>query len=191
MTPSSSARTQAVALSIAGIGLVLAGASLWLFVSAQSPASESSVLDLSVIPARVEFAAPAVKLRDLSGKESALDDSLGKVVLVNLWATWCPPCKAEMPTLQKFHDEHFGQGFTVVAINDGESDAVVRRFVNERGLTIPVWLDPNYLATEVAFRAANLPTSYVIDRAGVVRLMWVGAIDESALEQYVLPLIEE
>ena len=114
-----------------------------------------------------------------------------QVVLVNLWATWCPPCKAEMPAYQEFYDEHGATGLTVIAINDGEAPGVVRRFVDDRRLTFPVWLDPKYAATEVAFRTANLPTSYVIDRSGVVRLMWIGAIDKPTLDEYVSPLIEE
>lgn len=191
MTASSSNRGRAAALAIAGLGLILGGASLSMLVIRHPPEGKSIAREVSAVPAHVDFAAPELTLQDLYGRTGALADDRGKVILVNLWATWCPPCKAEMPTLQQFHTEHLHEGFTVIAINDGESATAVRRFADERGLTFPIWLDPKYVATEVAFRAVNLPTSYVIDRTGKVRLIWVGAINTSMLERYVVPLIEE
>jgi peroxiredoxin len=95
-----------------------------------------------------------------------------------------------MPTLQSFHDKYWDQGFAIVAINDGDSIDLVQPFVREYGLTFPVWLDEEYLS-EVAFNTQNLPSSFVIDRNGTVRLMWIGAISARVLEKYVPPLIKE
>ena len=77
---------------------------------------------LSAVPVRVEFVAPQLSLGDLHEViTAALTDFRGQVVLVNLWATWCPPCKSEMPVYQEFFDAHREAGFAVVAINDGEA----------------------------------------------------------------------
>jgi cytochrome c biogenesis protein CcmG, thiol:disulfide interchange protein DsbE len=112
-------------------------------------------------------------------------------VLVNLWATWCPPCKEEMPALESFYRKYKSDGFVIVAINDGDPAPDVLQFVEEYGLTFPVWLDPAYIATEQAFKTLNLPTSYVIDRSGTIVLSWVGGINEKTLEDYVTPIIKE
>jgi len=121
----------------------------------------------------------------------SLADYRGQVILVNLWATWCPPCKEEMPALQSFYNQHKDQGFIVVAINDGDPTKDVLQFVKDYKLTFPVWLDPTYLATERAFKSLNLPTSFVIDRNGVVQLQWVGGISRKMLDKHVIPLITE
>jgi cytochrome c biogenesis protein CcmG/thiol:disulfide interchange protein DsbE len=113
------------------------------------------------------------------------------VVLVNLWATWCPPCKEEMPTLQSFYNKYKDRGFVVIAINDGDPTEDVLQFVQEYQLTFPVWLDPTYVATEQAFKTLNLPSSFVIDREGTIQLRWVGGISRRMLDQYVTPLITE
>ena len=96
-----------------------------------------------------------------------------------------------MPGLQHFHERHRDEGFTVIAVDDGDPKQQVVEYVNSRGLTFPVWLDPTYVATDRAFKTANLPSSYVIDRDGIIRLVWFGAISEANLEKYVTPLIKE
>ena len=132
-----------------------------------------------------------VTLSDLRGVRHSLSEHVGKVLLVNLWATWCPPCTAEMPIFQRFYEAHRLEGFVVIAINDGEPAADVDAFIEDHGLSFPVWLDPTYEATDRAFKAANLPTTYIIDRGGRVRLMWIGAISAANLDRYVTPLIKE
>jgi len=143
-----------------------------------------------VLPMRVEYPAPDLRLTDLTGAPVALSEHLGQVVLVNLWATWCPPCKAEMPTLQGYYEDHHADGFVIVAISDGDPVDAVVDFVEEYGLTFPVWPDLTYKGT-AAFRTDNLPSSFVIDRQGVVRLAWIGEITRANLERYVTPMIEE
>jgi thiol-disulfide isomerase/thioredoxin len=137
----------------------------------------------------VRFPAPALSLNDAQGVKRSLADYQGQVVLVNLWATWCPPCKEEMPTLQAFYDKYREDGFVIIAINDGDPTPDVLQFVEDYQLTFPVWLDPTYIATEEAFHTLNLPASFVIDRDGTIQLTWVGGISYSALEEYVAPLI--
>lgn len=164
---------------------------MWLLWNPAALDSASGSADLSAMPVQVQFAAPDLTLNDLSGQAGSLADFVGQVVLVNLWATWCPPCKEEMPVFQDFYTEHRGEGFTVLAINDGEHSAAVRSFVEDWQITFPVWLDPSYEASDHAFRTASLPTSYIVDRAGLVRLMWIGAINRPNLDQYVIPILQE
>lgn len=181
-----------LALLSAGLGLILLGiVTFYIFSSWRAEQDALQPTDFSAIPAAVEYQAPSLKLSDMDGVSHALADYRGQVVLINLWATWCPPCQAEMPLLQKYFDKYRGSGFTVVAIEDGEPAADVKSFVSQYRLTFPVWLDSTHLATDHAFKTANLPSSYVVDRDGKVRLVWYGAISESNLEKYVTPLIEE
>ena len=147
--------------------------------------------DFSTVPAQVNFAAPELTLTDTQGVERSLVDYRGEVVLVNLWATWCPPCKEEMPAFQAFYNKHADKGFTIIAINDGDPEPDVLQFVKEYELTFPIWLDPTYIATEQAFNTLNLPTSFVIDRNGIIRLTWVGGISRTMLDKHVTPLITE
>jgi thiol-disulfide isomerase/thioredoxin len=169
-----------------GAGLMLTG--IVLFMLLYNPAALPD--DLSAVPAQVDFASPKLTLTDLSGKPVSLDDYRGSVVLVNLWATWCPPCREEMPALQTFYEKHKSDGFVIASINQEETREVVEPFVKEFGLTFPVWLDLNYQA-EKEFKTNSLPSSFVIDRTGRVRLMWVGGISKKNLEKYVTDIIKE
>jgi thiol-disulfide isomerase/thioredoxin len=174
------------AMLLIGVGLIVIGFVLFVLLK-DSPASS---VELSAVPVAVDYAAPKLNLEDLSGKPVSLDDYSGKVVLVNLWATWCPPCREEMPTLQTFYEKYKSDGFVLVAINQEETREVVQPFVDQYGLTFPVWLDLDYLA-ERKFNTENLPSSFVINREGRVRLMWLGGISKQNLEKYVTILIKE
>ncbi len=103
-------------------------------------------------------------LTDLSGKPWHLRDLKGQVLLVNFWATWCPPCRKEMPDLQALYDKYKGQGFLVLSISDEESATVVP-FIAERKITYPVLLDPGRKVND-AFMVEGIPKSFVYDREG-------------------------
>lgn len=178
-----------------GIGLItlsIVGFLMWPGTNqseaeTQAPATRSE--GPSSIPISVEYPAPALTIIDLEGRPVSLQDYLGKVILVNNWATWCPPCKAEMPALQEYYEAHKDQGFMIVAIEAGDEPSSIKQFVDEYSLTFDVLADPNMLALAV-FRNDGLPNSYVIDREGVVRLAWTGAISLSMLETHLTPLLE-
>ena len=174
-------------LILLGLGLLLIGASAY-FLFQQQSATQS---DLSAIPVKVDYPAPELSLTDLKGRPSSLADYRGQVVLVNLWATWCPPCKEEMPALESYYRKHAQDGFSIIAINDGDPTADVVKFVEDYGLTFPVWLDPTYIGTEKAFKTLNLPSSFVIDRDGQIVLSWVGGVNLRTLEKYVTPILAE
>jgi len=103
-------------------------------------------------------------LTDLQGQPWHLRDLRGKVVLVNFWATWCPPCRKEMPDLQALYDKYKDRGFLVLSISDEES-AKVSPFIAERKITYPVLLDPGRKVNE-AFVVEGIPKSFVYDREG-------------------------
>ena len=180
----SSSRGALISMALMGTGLMILGATLFAMY-----ANQSSDMDYSTVPAAVNYAAPNLELTDLSSARVSLQDYRGQVALVNLWATWCPPCKAEMPTLKSFYENYKDRGFVVIGIDDGESADVVTSFVNDYGLTFPIWLDEKYV-TEETFGTMQLPTSWVIDRQGRVVFTWVGAISRKMLEKYVVPVIE-
>jgi len=103
-------------------------------------------------------------LTDLQGKAWTLSALRGKVVLVNFWATWCPPCRKEMPDLETLYDRFKDQGFVILAISDEEA-AKVQPFIAERKITYPVMLDPGRKVNEL-FRVEGIPKSFVYDREG-------------------------
>jgi peroxiredoxin len=159
------------------------------FVVMDSPRSDSDAASLSsVVPVAVDFVAPELSLENINGQTESLADYRDWVVLVNNWATWCPPCKAEMPTLAAYYNEHQSEGFTIIAIEAGDSLDAVAPFVQSYKLKFPVWLDPDGLSLR-AFGNGTLPNSYVIDRSGTVRYAWTGEINRDMLEKYITPLL--
>ena len=174
---------------ILGAGLILVGIAVILLLSGnQSTAASPQADNLSTIPAAVNYPAPDLSLQNVNGKTESLVDYRDKIVLVNNWATWCPPCKAEIPTLEVYYKAHAANGFMIVGIEAGEPQADVSKFVQEHEMTYPVWFDLKNAALD-AFKNQNLPSSYVIDRKGVIRLAWVGEISQAMLEKYVTPLL--
>ncbi len=175
-----------------GIGLILVGVALLIFWPKPGSASGSvpSADEMSVVPAAVNYAAPQLALQNINGNTESLSDFRQDVLLVNNWATWCPPCKAEMPTLEAYYEAHAAEGFMIVAIEAGEPKDAVSQFAQSYGLKFHVWVDPQNASLAV-FRNQNLPNSYVIDRAGMVRYAWTGAISRAMLEKYVTPLLTQ
>jgi thiol-disulfide isomerase/thioredoxin len=173
-----------------GVGLILIVIALFAILQGANEASASIPVDRSVVPVAVNYAAPQLALENVNGKTESLKDFRGQVLLVNNWATWCPPCKAEMPTLEKYYEAYASQGFNIVAIESGEGKDEVAQFVNNFKLQFSVWLDPDGAALN-AFKNGNLPNSYVIDRNGIVRYAWTGEVSFAMLEKFVTPLIKE
>jgi thiol-disulfide isomerase/thioredoxin len=103
-------------------------------------------------------------LTDLEGKTWTLKSLQGKVVLVNFWATWCPPCRKEMPDLDSLYQRFKGQGLVILAISDEEADKV-KPYLAERKVTFPILLDPGRKVNEL-FRIDGIPKSFVYDRNG-------------------------
>ncbi len=170
------------------LGVFLIG---FAILSLASQNSEGQATDSSsVVPLKVSFVAPELALQNINGQTESLADYRDHIVLVNNWATWCPPCKAEMPTLAAYYNAHSAEGFMIIAIEAGDPVEGVAKFAQSYGLQFRVWLDPNGASLK-AFGNGNLPNSYVIDRAGMVRYAWTGEISKAMLEKYVTPLLAE
>lgn len=179
-----------IAMIMIGVGLIAIGIMFMLILNNREKTASASSSDLSAVPVEMDFPAPELDLVTLNGAPVSLADFRGSVVLVNLWATWCPPCRQEMPTLQAFYDRYKEDGFVLIAIDQEETREVVQPFVEEFDLTFPVWLDMDYLAQR-EFKTMSLPSSYVVDRNGQVKLMWIGSISKANLEKYVPNIILE
>ncbi len=123
--------------------------------------------------------APDFGLPSLAGPMIRLSDHQGKVMLLNFWATWCPPCRAEMPSMEKLYQAYRDRGLVILAISsDVGGKLVVEPYVQERGLTFPVLLDPEG-EVFAQYGVRGLPTSYLLDRRGRVFSADVGARDWS------------
>jgi thiol-disulfide isomerase/thioredoxin len=174
-------------LVAAGVLLIGAAVFAWMYRGKESAIDGGGMVRP---PAVLNQATPRLALSDLQGDPVSLETYRGKVVLINNWATWCPPCKEEMPELQAYYQAHIKQGFVIVAIESGEPAATVAGFVRQFGLTFPVWLDPDGRALD-AFKNMDLPSSYVVDQQGTVRMNWTGQVNQATLEKYVTPLLEK
>ena len=122
--------------------------------------------------------APDFALKTLDGKTVRLSEFRGKkVVLINFWATWCPPCRSEMPTMQQIYTEYKGKGFEILAINiEPDAKEEIRDFMKELRLTFPVLLDSDMKVTRT-YRLIGLPVSMLIDRQGIIRSKQIGYHD--------------
>jgi len=120
------------------------------------------------------YRAPDFTLLDLNGNEVALRSFRGRPVLVNFWATWCPPCRKEMPDLQAFH-EKYGDKVALIGINWGEDKNEVEDFLKKFGITYPNLLDANGKIFAL-YRLTGLPSSFWIDEEGIIRGVWLGAM---------------
>jgi peroxiredoxin len=127
--------------------------------------------------------APDFELIDLDGNRVRLEEFKGKVVLLNFWATWCLPCKAEMPVL----DQQYGKNkseLEVLAVNFDESPHIVQSFISEMGVSFKVLLDPGG-SIQSLYRVVGYPTSYIIDKTGIIKIKHIGIMTERQLDKYL------
>jgi peroxiredoxin len=134
---------------------------------------------------KVGAKAPDFELKTLSGDTVKLSDLKGKKVMLNFWATWCPPCKAEMPAMEEFHKEA-GDEVVILAVNiDPHLD--VKAFVDENGITFPIPLDTEDKVNET-YQVLSIPTTYFIDTKGNIGNKFIGAMNLDAMKQYTKDL---
>jgi peroxiredoxin len=126
-------------------------------------------------------ATPALELEDVDGKVHRLADYKGKVVLLNFWATWCAPCREEMPSMQSLGESLKSRPFAVLAVNVGEGARAARDFAEKMTLRFPILLDRDMKTTR-AWSARVLPASFVIGPDGKVAYSYLGAIDWNSPE---------
>jgi peroxiredoxin len=120
--------------------------------------------------------APEFSLKDLSGRPVTLSSLRGKVVLLNFWATWCPPCISEMPVFNKLYKEMSGRGLEIVAISADRSESYVRDFVSKHSLDLRVLFDADRSVTK-QYKVFSMPTTFLIDKNGVIVEKFFGEYD--------------
>jgi peroxiredoxin len=126
--------------------------------------------------------APNFQLRDLNGHLITLSDLRGKVVLLNFWATWCGPCRVEMPAMEQLYRMFQRKDFEILAVStDAQGAAITRPFQQENRLTFPILHDPDY-RVGLTYGARSLPMTFLIDRLGIIRHQVFGARDWEAIE---------
>jgi cytochrome c biogenesis protein CcmG/thiol:disulfide interchange protein DsbE len=165
--------------------LALAGVITLLFRS--STANVQTPAPLRPVAERKPMA--NIALPDLAGKLWKLSDHRGQVVLVNVWATWCPPCREETPGLIDLAQEYRGKGFEILGVSADDTTEPVRRFVTQYEVPYPV-ARPGADSPLIA-AVESLPTSFLLDRQGRVAAVFIGAVGRRALAQDVTQLMAE
>lgn len=137
--------------------------------------------------------APEFQLTDMQGRTVALSDLRGKVVLLNFWATWCFPCRVEMPSMEEAYQRFRSQGLEILAVSVDEQGArVTKPFQEEKGLTFPILHDTDY-QVGLTYGARSLPMTYLIDRQGIIKHRVFGSREWNTPEagQMLSTLLEE
>jgi peroxiredoxin len=161
------------------VALVLGGA--WLLASrVQEPKTGAASEGQSTAP-RKGFLAPDFNLTTLDGATIRLSDLRGKPVMVNFWASWCGPCRVEMPHIQASHAAHVDEGLVVLGVNQSEPPPTVARFVDEFDLTFPIPLDSDGKVSKV-YQTRALPTTFFIDASGTIRDTFTGPMSSGLIE---------
>jgi peroxiredoxin len=175
------AQTRSLILIIGGL-LILVAAVVTL---ARRPAEPTTRL----YPPKIGQPMPDLALTSLSGEQVRLSDFAGQPVLINAWATWCPPCRAEMPLLNEYYLQHKEDGFVILAVNAGETQSLVAEFISQTGFNFPVLLDPD---SESLSRMGvfSFPTSILVGKDGTVKKVHVGIITPETMQNEIAPLLE-
>ena len=135
---------------------------------------------------------PEFTLMSLDGGEVSLANYQGQPVLINFWASWCPPCRLEMPDLVSAYEAHKDEGFVILAIDLAFQDSIpdVETFVEEFGMTFPVLLDHDGVVTNGLYRLLGLPMSIFVNREGVVTRLHIGAMTGDQVDEFVTEIVK-
>lgn len=134
--------------------------------------------------------APDFTLRDVDGGEVTLSDLRGRPLLINFWATWCGPCRTEMPVIEAAYEQHRAAGLVVLAIDVRENPELARTFAGWLGVSFTL-LDDGSGDVAQRYRVTAFPTSFFVDRAGVIRAWQVGAMDRPTLDQHLASIMNQ
>ena len=151
----------------------------WIIINSDK-AEEGAETTLEAAPIK-GHPAPEITLETTDGQTLSLSDFKGKPVLINFWATWCPPCRAEMPDFQAVHRE-LGDDVIIFSVNAASQDSGdINAFIEELGITFPVLLDKTGLAG-VTYNVLGLPTTIFVDRNGIINETLTGGLNKAYLE---------
>jgi peroxiredoxin len=133
--------------------------------------------------------APDFRLQNLNGQTVSLEDLLGKAILLNFWATWCGPCRGEMPYLEEIYQDWSDDELILLTVNYGESASQAKNFLQSNNLTLPVLLDSRKVVAEQYYITA-IPTTFFIDKDGIIQDKVVGSFrDKASIESYINKII--
>lgn len=144
--------------------------------TSESNSNNASTKPTGINPSAIKTKAIDFKLKDLDGKELSLSDLKGKKVFLNFWATWCPPCKAEMPEIEKLYQETKDSNLVIVAVEIGEPLDTVKPFIDKNKYNFKVLLDPDQ-SVATKYNITSIPTSYFIDVDGNIVSKIVGGMN--------------
>jgi peroxiredoxin len=171
------------------IALILLSGIVWIWLSRADP----EMITMGKIPAPQQgFLAPDFSLQSNSGESITLSDLRGQPVLINFWASWCPPCQAEMPAMQRTYQDFQDQGFSILAINATFQDRMEEAadFAAQKDLSFPILFDSNG-AVSALYQVRALPTSFFIDAQGLISEVVVGGpMSEALLRSRIDKLIK-
>ena len=167
------------------VGLVLIVGGLWLIISRTLPETSEPTENEAISNEPTPVAghpAPDFALKNLEGETVQLSDFKGKPVIVNFWATWCGPCRAEFPEFQRVAEEK-GENLVIIGVNNTANDTpdYVPDFVQEFGITFPIVLDETGEVVKT-YRVLGLPTTVFIDSKGIVKEVFTGPINKTYIE---------
>lgn len=134
--------------------------------------------------------APDFTLQSLEQGETTFSDNEGRGVLINFWASWCGPCKAEMPAIERQYEKFKEHGFEVLAVNTGESELSIRGFVRAMDLNFPILMDPDKEVTQL-YNIGPLPSSVFVKPDGTINAIVVGEMNDALIEQHVIKILPE
>jgi peroxiredoxin len=168
--------------TVLGLTLLLAGCAGGGY---EEPSGEEETVDPLATEQR---AAPEFELPDLSGGTVSLAESSGRVRLIDFWATWCPPCRDEIPMLNELHKTYESEGLTILAISDEKAE-VVREFADEVGMDYTNLIDSGDVSEN--YRVLGLPTAFLIDRDGRIVDSYMGPKSRKQLEEKIRELLDQ
>jgi len=151
----------------------LAGLIVIAAPAAATTVTEEEFRKMGLQPPKQRLESVDFELQDLSGETRSLSDFRGKVVFLNFWATWCGPCRFEMPSMERLYQRFKDAGLEIVAVNLQEDRSSVKRFVDEYDLSFPILLDTTG-RVGATYGARSIPTTYIVDREGFVLAGTIG-----------------
>lgn len=154
-----------------------------------SPAAKPTNTVGSPVPPEAGAPAFGFTLKDLQGQSLSLRDLRGKKVMLNFWATWCGPCRIEIPSMVKLYDEFHSRGFEILAVNLREDSAKVAQFVKQSDMRFPILLDKGGIVATNYF-VRGIPTSVFVDDEGIIQNVHVGTMSESVMRAYIVELLD-
>jgi len=125
---------------------------------------------------RVGFLAPGFSVPTLNGNELDLSRYRGKVIMINFWATWCGPCRVEMPSMEDLYSKYGGKDFEILAVNGGEDRILVQPFIKNLNLSFPVLLDQQF-EVHNKYQVTAIPSTFLVDKSGVITHRFFGFMD--------------